>query len=161
MPVATVACESRRLDRDHDADASLTDGGQQLLEAGPRDATAGAAEIVIDDGDIAPAELSRAIGKTVLAALTFQVVGRPDRRRLTNVDDGLTGEVLSRDLAHERPPSSRMVGVHVSLLAPSVSASTSRPSIRRTRLLLCARRNLRRLAILLEQVSVAGGVLVA
>jgi hypothetical protein len=52
--VATVACEPRRLDRDHDSDA-LTDGGQQLLEAGPRDATAGAAEILIDDGHIAPA----------------------------------------------------------------------------------------------------------
>ena len=69
VPVAAIASESRRLDRDHGADASFADGGQQLLEAGPRDATAGAAEIVIDDGDIAPAELSRPIGKTVLAAL--------------------------------------------------------------------------------------------
>jgi hypothetical protein len=61
VPVATVACEPRRLDRDHDSDAYLTDGGQQLLEARPRDATAGAAEIVIDDGNIAPAQLSRAL----------------------------------------------------------------------------------------------------
>jgi hypothetical protein len=54
VPVATVACEPGRLDRDHDSDAHLTDGGQQLLEAGPLDATTGAAEIVIDDGNIAP-----------------------------------------------------------------------------------------------------------
>ena len=78
VPVATVAGEPRRLDRDHGADAPLADGGQQLLEAGPRDAAAGAAEIVVDDVDIAPAELPRAIGKTVLAALAFQIVGRPD-----------------------------------------------------------------------------------
>src|SRR6478752_7933145 len=55
MPVAAIASESRRLDRDHGADASFADGCQQLLEAGPRDATAGAAEVVINDGDIAPA----------------------------------------------------------------------------------------------------------
>ena len=100
VPVAAVAGEPRRLDRDHGADASLADGGQQLLEAGPRDAAAGAAEIVIDDGDIAPAELPRAIGKTVLAALALQIVGDLIGGRLTDVDDGLTGEVLRRDLAH-------------------------------------------------------------
>jgi hypothetical protein len=71
MPVAAIASESRRLDRDHGADASFADRCQQLLEAGPRDATAGAAEVVINDGDIAPAELSRPISKTVLAALTL------------------------------------------------------------------------------------------
>jgi hypothetical protein len=106
VPVATVACEPRCLDRDHDSDAHLTDGGQQLLEAGARDATTGAAEIVINDDNIAPAQLSRALRQIVLAALTFQVVDDLIGRRLTDVDDGLTGEVLRRDLAHERPPSS-------------------------------------------------------
>lgn len=52
------------------------------------------------------AQLSRALRQIVLTALTFQVVGDLIRRRLTDVDDGLTGEVLRRDLAHERPPSS-------------------------------------------------------
>src|SRR5208283_2940548 len=66
----------------------------------------GATEVVIDDDDIAPANLSRPIGKTILAPLTLEIVDNLIRCRLTNVDDGLTGKVLRRDLAHERPPSS-------------------------------------------------------
>ena len=107
VPVAAIASKSRRLDRDHGTNASFAYGCQQLLEAGPRDAAAGAAKVVINDSDIAPAELSRPIGKSILAALALQVVGDLIGGRLTNVDDGLTAEVLMRDLAHAPPPSSR------------------------------------------------------
>jgi hypothetical protein len=55
MPVTAVTSQARRLDRDNGADTPVADGGQQLLEAGPRNAAAGAAKIIIDDGDIAPA----------------------------------------------------------------------------------------------------------
>ena len=75
VPVAAIAGESRSLDRDHGADASFADGGQQFLEARAPDAAAGATEVVIDDDDIAPADLSRPIGKTILAPLTLEIVG--------------------------------------------------------------------------------------
>jgi hypothetical protein len=65
----------RRLDRDNRADAPFANSGQELLEAGSRDAAARATEIVVDDGDVAPAQLTRPIGKAVLAALALQVVG--------------------------------------------------------------------------------------
>ena len=106
VPVAAIAGEARRLDRDYRADAPFTDGGQQLLKARPRNAAAGTAEVVIDDGDVVPAEVSSAFGQIVLAPLAFQVVGDLISRRLTDVDDGLTGKVLRRDLAHDRPPLS-------------------------------------------------------
>ena len=48
VPVAPVAGEPRRLDRDDGADAPLADRGQQLLEARAGDAGAGTAEIVVD-----------------------------------------------------------------------------------------------------------------
>ena len=64
VPVAAVAGQPRRLDRDHGADPALADRGQQLLEAGPRDARTRAAEIVVDHLD---RRSSRARGR-----------GRPD-----------------------------------------------------------------------------------
>ena len=109
MPVAAITGEPRCLDRDDCTDASFADRGQQLFEAGSRDASAGAAEIIVDDGDVIPTELPRAIGKTVLAPLAFQIVNNLIRRRLTDVDDGLASEVLRCDLAHERPPLSRVL----------------------------------------------------
>jgi hypothetical protein len=75
VPVTAVASQARRLDRDNGTDTPVADGSQQLLEAGPRNAAAGAAKIVVDDGDIAPAELPRPIGKSILTALAFQIVG--------------------------------------------------------------------------------------
>jgi hypothetical protein len=69
VPVTAVASQARRLDRDNRADTPVTDGSKQLLKVGPRNAAA-AAKIVVDDGDIAPAELLRPVCKL-----------RDDRRR--------------------------------------------------------------------------------
>jgi hypothetical protein len=48
MPIAAIARQARGLDGEHGANAALTYRRQQFLEAWPRDATAGAAEIVIN-----------------------------------------------------------------------------------------------------------------
>jgi hypothetical protein len=60
VPVTAVASQARRLDRNNGTDAPVADGSQQLLEAKSHNAAAGAAKIVVDDGDIASAELQRA-----------------------------------------------------------------------------------------------------
>ena len=56
MPVAAIAGKTRRLDREHSADTAVADRCEQPLEAGTRDAATGAAEVVVDDIDVAPAK---------------------------------------------------------------------------------------------------------
>ena len=74
VPVAAVAGEARSLDRKHCTDATVTDRGQQPLEARTGDAAARSSEIVVDDFDSRPAKLPGAIGKTILPALALKVV---------------------------------------------------------------------------------------
>ncbi len=61
MPIAAVARQARGLDREHGANAPLTYRRQQFLETWPRDATAGAAEIVVNHLNIVPSELPRSL----------------------------------------------------------------------------------------------------
>src|SRR5258708_11278636 len=104
MPIATIAGEARRLDRDHGPDAALADRSQQALEAWTADATARATEIIIDHLDADPTELARAIHKPILPALALLIVQELVGRRLADVDDGTAREMFSGDLAHRRPP---------------------------------------------------------
>src|SRR5712671_5280315 len=67
-PVAAVAGQPRCLDRKYGADPTLTNRSQQALEARPIDAASRAAQIIVDDLDCGPAELSRTIGEPVLTA---------------------------------------------------------------------------------------------
>ena len=74
-------CQSRPLrarreglDREHDADATITDCSQQPLETRTGDASARSSEIVVDDLDGRPAKLPGAVGKPVLSALALEVV---------------------------------------------------------------------------------------
>ncbi len=103
VPVAPVAGQPRGLDGDHRADTPFADRRQQLLEAGPGNAAAGTAKIVVDNSNVVPPQLARAVGEAVLAALALQIAGDLIGRRLADVDDGLAGEVLRRDLAHVPP----------------------------------------------------------
>src|SRR5215469_7219020 len=73
VPVAAVAGETRSLDRENGADATVTDCGQQPLEAGTGDAAARSSEIVVDDLDGRPAKLPGMIGKPVLPSLAFKI----------------------------------------------------------------------------------------
>ena len=100
VPVAAVAGETRSLDRENGADATVTDSGQQPLEAGTGDAAARPSEIVVDDLDGRPAKLPGAIGKPVLPALALEVVHELIRGRLTDINASDALQMLGCDLAH-------------------------------------------------------------
>ena len=86
VPVTAVACQSGRLDREHCAHAGFADRSQQALEAGPSGAAPRAAKIIVDDLDCGPAELTGAIGKTILPASALMIVRQLIGRRLPDVD---------------------------------------------------------------------------
>jgi hypothetical protein len=104
MPVAAITGKTRRLDREHSADTAVADRCKQPLEAGTRDAAAGAAEVVVDDFDVAPAKLLGAIDEAVLAPSALMIMRELVCCRLPDVDAGVAGEMLSRDLGHRRSP---------------------------------------------------------
>ena len=74
VPIATVACEPRRLDREYSADATLTNRSQQALEPGSADPTARATQIIVNDLDRRPTELPRAVSEPVLPSPAFVIV---------------------------------------------------------------------------------------
>src|SRR5262249_38240501 len=71
---ATVAGETRSLDRKHRTDTTVTDCGQQALEAWTGNAAARSSEIVVDDLDSRPAKLPGTISKHILSSLAFKIV---------------------------------------------------------------------------------------
>jgi hypothetical protein len=81
-PVAAVAGQPRCLDRKYGADPTLTNRSQQALEARPIDAASRAAQIIVDDLDCGPAELSSTIGEPVLTAAALRIVQKLIGRRL-------------------------------------------------------------------------------
>src|SRR5215468_7044757 len=104
MPVTAITGKTRRLDREHGADTAVTDRCKQPLEARTRDAATGAAEVVVDDLDVAPAKLLGAIDEAILAPSALMIVSELVCCRLPDVDAGAAGEMLSRDLGHRRSP---------------------------------------------------------
>src|ERR1700681_112174 len=102
MPVTTIAGKTRRLDRKHGADTAVADRREQPLEARTSGAAARAAEVIIDDVDIAPAKLLGAIDEAVLAPPALVIVRELVCGRLADVDAGAAGKMLSRDLRHCR-----------------------------------------------------------
>ena len=104
MPVAAIAGKTRRLDREHGADTAVADRCEQPLEAGTRDAATGAAEVVVDDIDVAPAKLLGAIDEALLPPSALMIMRELVCCRLPDVNAGASGEMLSRDLGHRRFP---------------------------------------------------------
>src|SRR5260370_40052663 len=104
MPVAAITGKTRRLDREHSADTAVADRCKQPLEAGTSDAAAGAAEVVVDDFDVAPAKLLGAIDEAVLAPSALMIIRERVCGRLPDVDAGVAGGMFSRDLGHRRSP---------------------------------------------------------
>src|SRR4249920_1263467 len=96
--------KTRRLDREHSADTAVADRCEQPLEAGTRDAATGAAQVVVDDIDVAPAKLIGAVDEVVLAPSALMIMRELVCCRLPDVDAGAAGEMLSRDLGHRRSP---------------------------------------------------------
>ena len=58
VPVAPIARQSRRLQREYGADAAFANRGQKLFEARPPAAGARSAEVVVDHFDVRPAKLA-------------------------------------------------------------------------------------------------------
>src|ERR1700722_16643383 len=98
VPVTAVTRQSRRLDREPGAHAGFADRSQQALKARPSGAAARAAKIIVDDLDCGPAELTGAIGKTILPASALMIVRQLVGRRLPDVDIRPARKMLSRDL---------------------------------------------------------------
>jgi len=64
--------------------------------------------VVVDDFDVAPAKLLGAIDETVIGAVGSHDYARAVCCRLPDVDAGVAGEMLSRDLGHHVPPDCRL-----------------------------------------------------
>src|SRR5260370_28895499 len=104
VPVATVAREPGRLDREHGADTAFAYGRQQALEPWSGDSGSRPAKIVVDDDHIAPAELPGPVGKTILPSPALVVVQQLICRRLADVHIRAAGQMVRRDLGHAHPP---------------------------------------------------------
>src|SRR5262249_59299649 len=73
-----------------------------------------AAEIVVDDFDLAPAKLAEPVPHGVLQDPALLIVHDLMRRGLPNVEDGLATEITRFDLVtHRRAPCRLLVGPHV------------------------------------------------
>src|SRR3984893_15393038 len=139
VPVATVACEPRRLDCEHATDAAFTDPRQQALEARPVAAATRATQIIVDELDSGPAELPGAIGEPVLTVPALLVVQELIGCRLTDIDARASGQMLSRDLGHWRCPPLPVLSQ--SRAASPPPASPDRPAVRLpARSVACSRR---------------------
>src|SRR5271157_1268000 len=68
VPIAPVAGQSRGLEGEDRACIAAADPHEQALEAGARRPTSRAAEIVVDDNDVLPAEVAGACRQRVLAS---------------------------------------------------------------------------------------------
>src|SRR6516165_9765522 len=123
MPITPVAGQTRSLDGHHGADAALADRRQQLLESRTSDTRARATEIVVDDADIDPTELSGALDESILPPAAFLT-----DRRLADIDDRLAGEMVSSDPVHLAPPCGSASKARSST-PPSEAPSESPPSL--------------------------------
>ena len=103
MPVAPIARQPRRLDAEHGADGTGAEFGNQALEAGARgEAGARAAEVVVDHGDRHEAGGAGGVRESVLTLLALEVAEHLRHRRLPDVDDGATCQMISGDLGAHR-----------------------------------------------------------
>jgi hypothetical protein len=74
VPVAAVACQPRRLDRQHSAGRAGADCRKQTLEAGAALTAARSAKIIINDNDVLPAERARSFHQRILSPPALGVV---------------------------------------------------------------------------------------
>ena len=89
--LATVAREPRRLDRQHDADASLTDREQQPLQPWTSTAAAGSAEVVVHHYRFGPSQPAGTVRESILPPPALVVVAQLVARRLPDIDEGVFG----------------------------------------------------------------------
>src|SRR4051794_6590581 len=107
LPISAVAREARDLPGCHRADLAQADLGDHALEPGARGPAGGrAAEVLVDDLDLRPAELRKTVAHGVLEPPALAVVLNLMSGGLTDVEHRLAGPVLGADLvsAHCRRP---------------------------------------------------------
>jgi hypothetical protein len=100
VPVAPIASQPGRLDREHGTDAAFADRCQQALEARPVDAASRSTQIIVDDLNASPTEMPGALGEPVLSALALLIVHKLIGRRLTDIDVRAAHKMLRGDLGH-------------------------------------------------------------
>lgn len=106
VPVASIARQTRHLDRKDGTDAGFADHCQQLLEARTTDARPRAAKVVVADCHIRPAKGMGTVGKSILTPPALMIIGKLIDGGLLNVDEGAARQMVRRNL-HRRPPSLR------------------------------------------------------
>ena len=125
MPVPAVASETRCVEAEDGADLAGAKPGNQLLEARARHrAAGGAAEIVVDDLDIAKSVSARFINEVILAALALEMDLHLRLCGLAHIHDRLAAQTLLAT-GHQRSSSPISLGS-----APA--ASINRRARRRT-----------------------------
>src|SRR5258708_21858472 len=100
VPVTAIACESRRLEREHGANTRFANRGQQALKAWPSDAAARAPQIIVNYLHSGPAKLTGSIGERVLPASALVIVHQLIGGRLPDVEKGAGGSIPRPVLAH-------------------------------------------------------------
>ncbi len=106
MPVAPIARQPRCLEAEHGADGTGAELGHQALEARAcGEAGARTAEVIVDHGDRHEAGGTGGVRESVLTLLALEIAEYLRHRRLPDVDDGATCQMISGDLgAHRLPP---------------------------------------------------------
>ena len=111
LPIAAVACETRDLPSCHRTDLAEANFGDHAFEASARgSACCRAAKVIIDDFDLRPAKLHKAVTHSVLEYLALAVVLNLMGRGLAYIEHGLARPVLRPDLVSDhrcRPPGTR------------------------------------------------------
>src|SRR5262249_55919460 len=129
LPFPTVPCKARHFpgcDRTHVPQAYF---GNHAFEAhSGHGARCGAAEILFDHFDVAPAQAAQSIPHGILQFLTLQVVLNLIRRGLAHVQDRLSFDMVRLDLVTHRGPPLRFRPLPpwldaVSVTAPAIARS--------------------------------------
>src|ERR1700716_1534303 len=80
--------------QEHGAHARFADCSQQTLEARPSNAAARTPQIIVDDLDCGPAELTGAVGEAILPASALMIVRQLIGRRLSAVKIRTARQIL-------------------------------------------------------------------
>jgi hypothetical protein len=71
VPVTPIAGQARGFHRQHSADATFANRGEQSLKSRATDAAARSAEIIVDYLDVLPTQVAGTIRQAILSALAL------------------------------------------------------------------------------------------
>src|SRR5271165_4168255 len=105
VPIAPVAGQARGLESEDRACIAAADSNEQALEAWARCPAPRAAEIVVDDNNVLPAELAGPCRQRVLASSALRIVQELIHAGLPHIDVGAARQMIPGDLTHRPSPS--------------------------------------------------------